>query len=139
MLDRIFIDSNIWIYLFVPEDDKKSEITREYISNNVNNHLFVISHQVINEVCSVLKKKSFTENEIRQVASDMTGLCEVCSNSDDIIFLASEIREMHSFSFWDSLIIANALVADCTLLVSEDMQNGRTIGKLLIKNIFAIS
>ena len=137
MTDRLFIDSNVWVYLFTVEDHEKSRIAREYITENAKNHLFVISHQVINEVCSVLKKKGYTEPEIRRVVGDLMGLCAVCANSHDTVFLASELREAHSFSFWDSLIIASAIISRCDSLASEDMQHGKLIGNVAINNIFS--
>jgi len=84
----------------------------------------------------VLKKKSYTELEIRRVAEDMMGLCAVCGNSGYLVLLASELREAHLFSFWDSLIVASAMVSGCNVLANEDMQDGRVISGLLIKNIF---
>ena len=136
MINRVFLDSNVWIYLFAAEDDRKSRTAREYITENAKKHLFVLSYQVINEVCSVLIKKKYKEPEIRRVAGDMMGLCDICANSNDVVFFASELREEHAFSYWDSLIIASAIVSRCDLLVSEDMQDGRIIGGLLIKDIF---
>ncbi len=41
-----------------------------------------------------------------------------------------------AFSFWDALIVEAALQADCRVLLSEDMQDGRKIGQLLIRNPF---
>jgi predicted nucleic acid-binding protein len=40
-------------------------------------------------------------------------------------------------SFWDSLIVASALAADCHFLASEDMQDNLKIkGQLMIINPF---
>jgi predicted nucleic acid-binding protein len=46
------------------------------------------------------------------------------------------IREKHSFSFWDSLIIATAATAKCDAVISEDMQNDRVIPGMHIQNIY---
>jgi predicted nucleic acid-binding protein len=66
----------------------------------------------------------------------MMSLCTVCGNFGALVFLSSELRETHGFSFWDSLIVASAIVSHCDLLASEDMQDGREVGGTLIKNIF---
>jgi predicted nucleic acid-binding protein len=50
--------------------------------------------------------------------------------------LALEIRQESGYSFYDALIVAGALSAGCTRLLSEDMQHGRTIRGLLIENPF---
>jgi len=47
------------------------------------------------------------------------------------------ISATYKLGFWDSLIIATALQAGCTLLYSEDMQEDLLIDKILtIKNPF---
>jgi predicted nucleic acid-binding protein len=136
MTDRVFVDSNVWIYLFIRQDDRKRRAAEGFITDNAGNKRFVVSYQVINEVCAVLKKKGYAESEIRRVAEDMMGSCAICDYSGDIVLLASQLREEHAFSFWDSQIIACALASGCGLLVSEDMQNGRIIDGMAIKNIF---
>ena len=41
-----------------------------------------------------------------------------------------------SLSFYDALIIASALQAECETLFSEDLQDGRSFGGLTIHNPF---
>jgi len=41
-----------------------------------------------------------------------------------------------SASFYDSLIVAAALSAGCTRILSEDLQNGQRIEGLTIENPF---
>ncbi|HEV2363890.1 MAG TPA: hypothetical protein VGS12_06785 [Caulobacteraceae bacterium] len=43
----------------------------------------------------------------------------------------------HQLQFWDSLICATAVRAGCTLLLSEDMQDGFAWRGLTIANPFA--
>ena len=47
------------------------------------------------------------------------------------------IKSRYLYSFYDSLIIAAALEADCKTLYSEDMQHGQRIEQLIIKNPFS--
>ena len=138
MTDRIFVDSNIWIYLFAAEDCFKNKIAQEYISNNAERKHLVISYQVVNEVCCVLKKKGYPELDIRRVADDMMGLCEVCGYSGETIYMASQLREKYSLSYWDSQIIASALLSGCGTLASEDMQDGLKIDNMIISDILKL-
>jgi predicted nucleic acid-binding protein len=135
MADRIFVDSNIWVYLFTADEGQKNQAAHKYISKNEKNSQLVVSYQVVNEVCCVLKKKNYTEQEIRQVADDMMGLCEVCAYSGEVIFLASELREKYPLSYWDSQIVASALISNCAVLASEDMQDGQKIESLMVVNV----
>ncbi|GHT57340.1 DNA-binding protein [Bacteroidia bacterium] len=136
MIDKLFIDSNVWIYLFTNEDNIKCKIAENFILENGVDNILVISYQVVNEVTSVLKKKKYSEQQIRFVIEKMTDACTVINYSKTDVLSASEIRENHSFSFWDSHIIASAVNVGCNYLISEDMQDGRNIGGMIIKNIF---
>ncbi len=42
----------------------------------------------------------------------------------------------HGFSFWDAMLWATAREARCTVIYSEDMQHGRTLGNVEIVNPF---
>jgi predicted nucleic acid-binding protein len=135
MTGRIFIDSNVWIYLFTG-DNKKRAVSKFFISEKDADAVFIISWQVINEVTNVLKKKNFTESDLRFVMSSMAKICIIQDFSEEILHSASLIREKHSFSFWDSLIIATAATAKCNAVISEDMQNDRVILGMHIQNIY---
>jgi predicted nucleic acid-binding protein len=56
MTDKIFIDSNIWCYLFISDAYEKYKIAEKYIFEKAND-VFVISYQVINEVTNKLIQK----------------------------------------------------------------------------------
>lgn len=56
----------------------------------------------------------------------------------ETVLSAINLQGELGFSFWDSLIVASALEADCDTLYSEDMQHGRLISRRLrIINPFA--
>jgi predicted nucleic acid-binding protein len=137
MQNKIFIDSNIWLYLFLQDDNKKYKTTEEYLLKNNLNSTFIITYQVINEVANILLKNNFAEVEIRENIEYLLKICTLQDFTKEIALTASFVREKYSISFWDSIIIGSALFAKCDTLISEDMQNGLKIDdKLLIKNIF---
>jgi len=136
MTGRIFVDSNIWIYLFAEEYNEKSQISRKFILEKVKENHLIISFQVINEVCRILQKKKFTEEKLRLVINYLTKICEIHKSTLELSLKASELRESHSFSFWDSHIVAHAIDAQSDFLASEDMQNNYKIQGMVIKNIF---
>ena len=135
MIDRIFIDSNIWLYLFLKDNYNKYEIAEKYISENENSLLF-ISYQVINEVTNQLVRNNFNETIIRKNIDYLYNICTIHNYSKDMLFLASTLREKYSFSFWDSMIVSSALDCGCIKLASEDMQSGLKIDNMIIQNIF---
>ncbi|MFN0182558.1 MAG: PIN domain-containing protein [Aquabacterium sp.] len=50
---------------------------------------------------------------------------------------ALDVQLRWRFSFYDSLIVASALAAGCTRLLSEDLQHGQRIEGLTVHNPFA--
>ena len=136
MTDKVFIDSNIWCYFFLQDEEEKYKIAENFFSNKENDTIFVISYQVINEVTNKLVQKHFNTEVIKENIEYMYKICTVQNFTKDIITLAFELREKYSFSFWDSVIAASALYSNCNILASEDMQNGLKINNMVIKNIF---
>jgi predicted nucleic acid-binding protein len=135
MKNRVFIDSNIWIYLFLSSDKDKYECVNELLKKCFQEDLIVISFQVLNEVTFNLKKKGcFAEEKVRNIIHALESNCIIIDFSLDILLRASEIRERYQYSFWDSLIVASAISANCKILYSEDLQHGREIEGLLTKN-----
>jgi len=144
MTDKVFLDSNVWIYLFSNNenhntDKHKTNVAKQFLNDNMVKSVFVTSCQVINEVCHVLKRYHLAEEKIRTVIESMTNICLIQDISKEVCLLASTLRERHSLSFWDSIIVATAKTAGCRFLISEDMHDGLTVDTLRIKNIFSIS
>jgi predicted nucleic acid-binding protein len=57
-------------------------------------------------------------------------------NGLDDILAAIDLHRLHSFSFWDALIVRSAHRARCRTLFTEDFQHGRRIDGLEIINPF---
>ena len=130
-----FIDTNIWLYAFVDSDsDPRSAAARILIRNAAP----VVSTQVVNEVCvNLLSKASFSEAQVAQLIESFYDKYPVVELSRAILIHASHLRQHHSFSFWDSMIVAAALSTGVPVLYSEDMQDGLTVGgQLRIRNPF---
>jgi predicted nucleic acid-binding protein len=135
MADKIFIDSNIWLYLFLQDETCKYKISENFILENADNSIF-ITYQVINEVTNQLVRNNFREEIIKENIEYMYKICTIHNFSKEILLSASTLREQHSISFWDSIIIASALNSGCDTLATEDMHDGLRIGNMAIKNIF---
>jgi predicted nucleic acid-binding protein len=55
----------------------------------------------------------------------------------DLVYSAIELRGSKSVSYWDALIIAAATRADCSQLITEDLNAGEVIAGVEIVNPFA--
>ncbi|EAZ91187.1 PIN domain-containing protein [Crocosphaera chwakensis] len=128
---KIFIDSNIWLYRFLADQDPnpQEDARKRKIAVSLTNYKgIIISTQVINEVCSVLKRKTnLKEEDIYQLIEEFEEQCDLIQLTTVILKKASLLRSQYNLSFWDSLIVATALGADVEILYSEDMQDGLII------------
>ncbi len=69
MKDKIFIDSNIFLYAFNDDDINKQRLATKTIMSE--NNSYYISLQVINEVSNnMLRKLKFTNTEIKDFVND---------------------------------------------------------------------
>ncbi len=59
---------------------------------------------------------------------------------ESTLLTASQLRERYTLSYWDSLIATVACETGCTILYSEDMNDGLLInGKVQVVNPFKIA
>ena len=130
------VDSNIWLYAFIETQDAgKSAVAKSLIQSK--DIAITVSTQIINEVCvNLVRKAHFSEKKIRELIESFHSRYDIIGIDRELLLRASEIREHHSFSFWDSLIFASALYAGAEIVYSEDMQNDFVIDKTRIVDPF---
>jgi predicted nucleic acid-binding protein len=131
---RNFFDTNILLYL-LSENNEKASCVEAIVSKGG-----IISVQVLNEFASVTSRKlGMTYAEIREYLVTIRAICDVRPLTVETHLLGLDIAERYGFSFYDSLIVGAALLADCTTLYSEDMQHGQKIEpSIVIANPFLV-
>ena len=132
-----FLDSNIWLYAFVQTQAQDKTVKAKTL---IQDSRIVISTQVINEVCvNLIRKARFDEVSIRNLIESFYGKYQVAGVSREVLLKGSELRDRYSFSYWDSLIVACALLEGATVVYSEDMQSGLSVeNRLQIINPFIV-
>ncbi|GBD91148.1 tRNA(fMet)-specific endonuclease VapC [bacterium BMS3Abin04] len=139
MLDKIFFDTNIQVYLFDLTEAKKRESSIQLLKKKIGNSRLIISTQVINEfinVTSRLIEHKVSHKQILAKLDFINNLFIVVPLRYSTSLLALSVQEKYSFSFWDSLIIASAIENNCNLLYREDLQHNQKIESLIIQNPF---
>jgi predicted nucleic acid-binding protein len=133
MTDLCFIDSNVLIYL-LSADEAKADKAEAVISRQS-----IISVQVLNELTHVARRKlKMPWQVIEEFLDSLRGICTVEPLTLDTHIRALAIAKRYQISFFDALIVAAALLSNCTILYSEDMQHGMKIDSgLVIKNPFS--
>ena len=127
--DRVFLDTNIWIYLFAAsqdrEDQRKTEAARQLLLDYPE---ITVSAQVLNELANVWQRKYHVE--AAQIEMRLRRILEIAAvrfMDESLTFTALALAQKYRFAFYDSLILASALDAACNVLFTEDMQHGQWI------------
>jgi predicted nucleic acid-binding protein len=129
----VFFDTNVLLYL-LSDDTTKADRAEALLAGGG-----VISVQVLNEFAAVaLGKKAVDFSELKEILSVIRIACEVKSLDIETHELGLGIAERYRFSIYDSLIIAAALHARCSVLYSEDLHHGQTIEQMTIRNPFSV-
>jgi predicted nucleic acid-binding protein len=130
-----FLDSNIWLYAAMrgPDPAKRRQAMAAIRAGNL-----AASIQVVNEVCfNLLRKAGYDGPQLLRVIAAFYRRAVILPSTRETITKAVELRSRYSLSFWDSQIAACALLAGCTVLESEDMQDGLVVdGLMTIRNPF---
>lgn len=139
MPDKVFVDTNIWLYALIQSDDARGDSRHQQASDflcQLNRP--VINSQVIRETCAnLIKKVKMPEDSVQRLLNGWYCDSEVVTSNVTQYLLASKLRSNSAFSYWDSMIVAAALDAGCVTLYSEDMQHGQQVeGQLTIVNPF---
>ena len=126
-----FFDTNVLFYL-LSKDAAKADRAEALLASGG-----VVSIQVLNEFASVASRKlAMTIPEIREILSTIQGVCIVKPLDIETHKLGLDVAERYGFSIYDGMIVAAAVRAECTILYTEDLQQGQMIAKLQIRNPF---
>jgi predicted nucleic acid-binding protein len=127
-----FFDTTILVYA-AAQTDRRTAVAEELLVGGGR-----ISVHVLNEFVAVARRKlRMPWKEVLEATTVIRTLC------DSPLPLTMEIHEdalricqRYKYHIYDSLIIAAALESSCTVLYSEDMQDGQVIDSLHIRNPF---
>ena len=90
------------------------------------------SSQVLSEVVNVFNRRwKFSKENIIRISTFLLNNCFLTPISKEEVLLCHRLILKYDFQYFDALIIASALKANCTTLYSEDMQHEMVVEKQL--------
>jgi predicted nucleic acid-binding protein len=133
MSEAAFFDTNIFLYTHDDRDASKQAIAKETL---LAAKVAIVSTQVIQEFYSAATKKlRMAPLAAAAEAEALCGLPTIVIGRTEIL-RAIEIEQRYCLSFWDALIVAAAETAGVSILITEDLSDGQTIGTIRIVNPF---
>lgn len=136
MLVRYFVDTNLLIYRYSRQDEDKRAIVARLLSSGE----CVVSVQVMNEFCNVIRRKFPAQfADIESVLREVHAMIPVEELRIEDTLSAVQISQQHGFQYYDALILACAKRLGCQAILSEDMQHGFVLDRqLTIVNPFIL-
>lgn len=133
-----FVDTNILVYAFAPDDPSRSPIAQDLVEGLIAARSFHTSTQVLQELYITLTRKLRVRLDSATALDYVDQIAESPVVNIDYRLIREAIRlsEAHNFSFWDSLIVIAASRAQVRRLYTEDLQDRRVILGVEIVNPF---
>jgi len=134
---RRFLDTNLLVYTDDAADRRRSRIAMAEVEAAITSREGVISTQVLQEYFCVTTRKLGTDPGIARRRLQLFATLEVVQIDVEMILGATDLHRLHGLSVWDALIIQAAGRAGCEVLLTEDLQAGRSIAGVRITDPFA--
>ena len=139
MNGRFFLDTNVFVYSFDRSAPVKARRAAHLIRRAVETRKGIISYQVAQEFFNVALRhfaQPMTVAEGEQYLSTVFRPLMAVHSSQALYGEALRLSGRHRLSWFDSLIVAAAMEGQCSILYSEDLQDGQRFGDLQIENPF---
>lgn len=138
--NRVFIDTNIFLYAALEDDFQQGKRTGAInLLKGLYGKTVYINTQVLHEFYSVMLRNGASDEAICNQLNAIIGETKVAVIKVKTVRQCWDIRLKYRYNYWDCLILASALENDCGILYTEDLQHGQIIEKSLqIVNPFVI-
>lgn len=138
MTVRVFVDTNVLVYQLDSREPGKQAQAHAWLQHLWSTRNGRVSGQVLTELYVTLTRKlnpGLNEETARRVVRALWAWQPVML--DERVFVGAwAVQDRFGFSWWDSLIVAAAKVADCSYVLTEDLQHEQDLDGLRVINPF---
>jgi predicted nucleic acid-binding protein len=137
MTGRLFVDTNVLIYALDPSDPLKRQVSADLLRQTIKSHTLTLSPQSLNECYRVLsdRRRLMPVDQARAYVKTLAPWA-IAPLDAATTERAWAVQDTAKLSWWDSLMVAAALRADCRLFISEDLNDGQVIDGMRIASPF---
>jgi predicted nucleic acid-binding protein len=139
MSGKFFLDTNIFVYSFDRSSATKAQRSAYLIRKAVATGKGIVSYQVVQEFFNVALRRfaqPMAVSEAEQYLATVFRPLLVIHSSQALYSEALRLKGIHRLSWYDSLIVAAAIEAQCSALYSEDFQHGQRFAGVQVENPF---
>ncbi len=132
------LDANIFVYTVGSATDPRRARSRDLVIRSMRNGTHFVLLQALAEFSSVATcKLGMDADDVRRRVQAWCNAMPVHAAAQEDVVAALQILRDHGFQFWDALLCATATRAGARYLLTEDLQDGRSLRSLTITNPFA--
>jgi predicted nucleic acid-binding protein len=137
MTERVFADTNVWVYLVDHDEAAKQERARAVLAPRTGTR-HVTSAQVMGEfyVNATRKLARPVSVDAADRIVDRMARLDVVAIDAERVRAAIDGARTWGISYWDALIVVAAQAGGCQRLLSEDLADGLTYGTVRVENPF---
>jgi predicted nucleic acid-binding protein len=136
MTERRFLDTNVLVYADDLDAGPKCSRAREILREALEAGTGVTSTQVLQEFFVVSTRKLGVPADVARRKVELLARMDVVRIEVGDLLGAIDLHRLHSISFWDALVVRCAQRAGCRVLLSEDLQDGRTFDGVRVEDPF---
>jgi predicted nucleic acid-binding protein len=139
MNGKFFLDTNVFVYSFDSAARTKAQRALQLIQRALETRKGIVSYQVAQEFFNVALRRfasPMTVADAEQYLATVFRPLMAVHSSQALYSDALRLCDRYALSWFDSLIVAAAIEAECGVLYTEDLQHRQQFGDLRVENPF---
>lgn len=139
MSGLVFVDTNVLVYLRDSTEPDKQRRAAEWMARLWDTEEGRTSVQVLQEYYVTVTAKLDPGLSPEEAREDVLALraWKPLFPDQGILEDAWSVEDRWGFSFWDALVVASARRLGCSVLLTEDLQDGQDLDGLVIRSPFS--
>ena len=141
MIAPVFVDTNVFVYARDAGEPVKQPRAAAWLERLWREQLGRTSAQVLSEYYVIVTRKLDPGLLAEDAWDDVAALMSWHPHpvDDALMRRAREIEQRHHLSWWDSLVVGAAQLQGCSLLLTEDLQDGGVYGNVTVRSPFTLA
>jgi predicted nucleic acid-binding protein len=131
-----FVDTNVFIYAYDRSAGAKHTKSIDLLTRLFDEGAGVLSVQVLSEFYFAVTKKSIVKAERAEVVIEDLVDWRIHQPGFDHALRAIKLQRKFKIRWWDALILNSAIEMGCSILWTEDFNNGQRYESVTARNPF---
>src|SRR3990170_4327697 len=141
MTALVFVDTNVLLYARDGSETAKRARAQAWLEHLWQERLGRTSMQVLSEYYVNLKRLGGSRLPAEEAWERVSRYFAWTPQAADeaLLRLSRQIERRHRISWWDSMVVGAAQLQDCSLLLTEDLQDGAVFGGVRARSPFTLA